>query len=99
MVRSVTTTEPEWSEQDQAWLLALQMWRDSLCQRCGGHGAETTNPANDRNNPQALGIYRALPPIECHRCTALMTVEREYLDDKRGLIHRVQLKPRRQPGG
>lgn len=80
-------------------MLALAWYRASLCQRCGGHGDETTDPANDRNNPQGRGIYRASPPVECHRCTALMAVEREYADDKRGLIHQVQLKPRRQPRG
>jgi len=31
----VTTREPEWTEQDQAEVLALAVYRDSLCDCCG----------------------------------------------------------------
>lgn len=35
LVRSVTTREPEWTEQDQAEVLALAEYRESLCTCCG----------------------------------------------------------------
>lgn len=35
LIRSVTTREPEWTEQDTAEILALAAYRDSLCECCG----------------------------------------------------------------
>jgi hypothetical protein len=35
LVRSVTTREPLWTEQDLAEILALAEYRDSLCTCCG----------------------------------------------------------------
>ncbi len=35
LVRSVTTREPAWTEQDTALLLALADYRDTLCDCCG----------------------------------------------------------------
>jgi hypothetical protein len=34
-VRSVTTREPLWTEQDRAELIALALYRDGLCSACG----------------------------------------------------------------
>lgn len=34
MLRAVTTRQPEWTEQDQAELLALAEYRESLCPYC-----------------------------------------------------------------
>jgi hypothetical protein len=35
LLRSVTVRESDWTEQDQAEILALQIYRDSLCECCG----------------------------------------------------------------
>lgn len=35
LVRSTTTRDPEWTEQDTAEMLALAEYRDSLCDCCG----------------------------------------------------------------
>lgn len=41
MLRSVTTREPRWTEQDQAEVLALAEYRASLCECCGLPKADT----------------------------------------------------------
>lgn len=35
LVRSITTSEPVWTEYDQAVALALAQYRDGLCECCG----------------------------------------------------------------
>lgn len=35
LVRSVTTREPAWTEQDRGEVIALAIYRDSLCPKCG----------------------------------------------------------------
>jgi hypothetical protein len=35
LVRSVTTSEPRFTERDKAELLALALYRDTLCPACG----------------------------------------------------------------
>lgn len=62
IVASVSVTESEWDEQEQAWMLALAAWRMSRCPGCGGNLAETTDPANEEQ-------YRT-ETSRCHRCTA-----------------------------
>lgn len=80
-------------------MLALAEWRDSRCRGCGGDLAETTSPDND-GSPGNAG-YRALPPVRCHRCTALAASEAEYQDSPHphALMHVVELRPprRRKP--
>ena len=36
LARTVTTSEPEWTEQDRAEILALALYRSWLCPKCGG---------------------------------------------------------------
>lgn len=43
LVRSVTVREPEWTEQDRAEILALALFRKSLCPLHGGPLAECTS--------------------------------------------------------
>jgi hypothetical protein len=44
LIRSVTTREPEWTERDQAEVLALALYRASLCPcGCGHQVADTTS--------------------------------------------------------
>lgn len=35
LMRAVTFTEPEWTEHDQAVMVALSVYRDTLCSCCG----------------------------------------------------------------
>lgn len=50
LVRSVTTTEPLWTEQDLAELLALQDYRSTLCPCCGFPKAVTQVHEKDAPN-------------------------------------------------
>lgn len=43
MVRSVTTREPRWTEQDRDWVLALALYRSWLCPLCHGYLDECTS--------------------------------------------------------
>jgi hypothetical protein len=60
LVRSVTTREPTWTEQDRAEILALADYRASLCPcGCGHPLADTT--ANEETGPKFSVSYLA-----CH---------------------------------
>jgi len=72
-VRSVTTREPEWSDEDVAWLLALAEYRDRRCPSCGGDLEECTAP-------EAEGGFEVPPPMRCHAKTALEIAQAEYTD-------------------
>jgi hypothetical protein len=65
------TTEPEWDDDDRAWVEALLDLEAQRCPGCGGHLPETTDPAND-------GAYVTGPPHRCHRCTALHARQAQY---------------------
>jgi hypothetical protein len=51
----------EWDAAEQGWMLALAAYRLSRCDGCGGDLAETT----------AHEDWVALPPLRCHKCTAI----------------------------
>lgn len=63
LVRSVTVREPEWSEQDRAWMLALVGYRASLCPTCGGPIEEC--------GPESEGRWQVPPPRRCYRMDVL----------------------------
>lgn len=71
LVRSVTTREPEWDEEQQALMLAHLMHERLTCSGCGGHLPDTTDPKAD-------GAYIADEPIRCHRCTAIAMRAEQY---------------------
>jgi hypothetical protein len=50
MVRSTTTSEPLWTEHDQAVMVALARYRETLCSCCGLPAAMTL--ADERDAPQ-----------------------------------------------
>ncbi len=62
LVRSITTVEPEWTEREQAVMLALQEYRDGLCPSCGRPLAECT--AAESEEQYAVQVRR------CHATTA-----------------------------
>lgn len=79
-------------------MLALGLWRDKRCHRCGGDLEETTADENDGAGLDRAR-YRALPPLRCYRCTALATSEEQWKDKRHphALIHRVELIPAPRP--
>jgi hypothetical protein len=56
LVRSVTTREPRFTEQDRAELLALALYRDGLCPLCGQPLAVCTSPED--GGPSFVPSYR-----------------------------------------
>lgn len=98
MVRSTTTAEVEWDDQQRGWMLALALWEERRCQGCGGDLTETTRPEHDGLGPDRWR-YAALLPVRCHRCTALSASEERHKDapHRHALIHRVELQPPRIP--
>jgi len=73
LLRSVTTREPEWSEEDAAWMLALAAYRRGLCPLCG-------RPLEECTAQDADGAYTVPPPTRCHATTALMVAQERYRD-------------------
>ncbi|MEU4399784.1 hypothetical protein [Micromonospora orduensis] len=71
LVRSVTVREPEWSDQDRAWLAALAAYRAGRCPSCGGDASVCCSPASD-------GAFVVPPPTRCHVTTALTIAQAQY---------------------
>lgn len=69
----MTTREPEWSEEDVAWLLALAAYRATRCPACGGDISECTSP-------DAEGGFEVPPPTRCQAKTALVIAQQDYKD-------------------
>lgn len=47
LVRSVTAREPEWTEDDRAWMFALSLYRSQQCPLHGGPLSECTSTEED----------------------------------------------------
>lgn len=82
-----STPEPEWDDVEQAWMLALALYRRTRCGRCGGDLVETTDSRNE-------GRYVPLLPVQCHRCVGLEQSEDGYREAPHPytLMHRVELR-------
>jgi len=66
----VTSREPEWTEQDVAEILALAVYRSSLCPGgCGYPIAETTTHEDD-------GPEYSARSTTCRACAALLEAQR-----------------------
>ena len=83
----VTETDPEWTEEDRAWAIALLEVEADTCSGCGQPLSETTRA-------EAEGGYEVPPPTRCHACTALHTHQERYADAKPGLMFELE---RRKP--
>ena len=85
-MRSVA--ESEWDEQQQGWMLALQLYRDGLCPSCGLPREVCMDIAND-------GKFKATP-MRCHATDArLMAAERahkEKVPRPEARLYAVELK-------
>jgi YD repeat-containing protein len=88
LIRSVTTHDPEWSEEDLGFAKAHRRREAERCPGCGLPLSETTDP--DRE-----GEYEAPPPTRCHACTPLEHRKSEYRESPPGLLFNVHLKPQK----
>jgi hypothetical protein len=65
--------EVEWDESEQTVMLALHLFRNSLCPKCGGPLAICTDATNEMK-------YTAGLPIRCHATTARGKAAEAYRD-------------------
>lgn len=89
LVRSVTTRESEWDDEERGTVLALGDYEHSLCGGCGGYLPETTQPG---------AAYEATLPHKCFRCAAVHSKQKEYeknADVRDMAIWPVKAKPRK----
>jgi len=75
LLRSVTTVEAEWDDDEQALMLALAEYEALTCGGCGGWLPETTALENSDN-------YAPPKPVRCHGCEA-MSIAHEHRGDKK----------------
>lgn len=71
LVRSVTTRESEWDDEERGNVLALLEYERQLCSGCGGYLPETT----DKNASYTAGL-----PVRCYRCDVIQSKQDEYKD-------------------
>ncbi|HEX6873683.1 MAG TPA: hypothetical protein VF163_21500 [Micromonosporaceae bacterium] len=71
LVRTVVTREPEWDEQERAWMLALRLYRAQVGP-CGHYLPDTTAAAAEE---RWVGSH-----IRCHACTAVRQTMDTYKD-------------------
>jgi len=84
LVRSVTTRDSEWDDEQQGWMLALAVWRANRCPNCGRDIRECTDESADWHVP---------PPTRCHVTTALAIAQQQYYRDSphpHALLWRVE---------
>lgn len=74
LIRSVTTREPEWDEQERAWMLALAEHESRLCPLCGRPLSVCTDPATE-------GRWKTAPPTRCYATTSVIQARKPY-DEK-----------------
>lgn len=73
LVRSVTTSEPRWTEMDRAEALALAMHRDGLCPLCGKPLAVCTS---DEEIGPSFGVLQST----CRASLAIIEKKRALTD-------------------
>jgi hypothetical protein len=88
-----STVEPEWDEVEQAWMIALNIWRANRCPGCGGDLSVTTKPENEERFQPEL-------PLECFRCVAYARSHEAYEKYPRpqAFVHQVPARPNRKRG-
>jgi hypothetical protein len=77
-----TTRDPEWTIEERSWMLALGLYEDGLCNRCGVSLAESTSDDVDPWKPEATHQYVAEVPITCFHCLVLAKSEKKYANDE-----------------
>lgn len=91
LVRSVTTHDPEFLDEDLGYGKAHRRNEMDLCPTCRMPLSETTDPDNE-------GRYEVPPPIRCHACTPIQHSMQEYKDSPPGLLFRAYLKVKKAVG-
>jgi hypothetical protein len=71
LLRSVTTTEPEWDDTERAYAITLLDLEADLCNGCGQPLSETTLR-------EAFDGYDVPDPHACQGCKALIAQQKEY---------------------
>lgn len=79
VVRTVTTREPEFDDEDRGWFLALALCRRLTCSGCGGWLPDTTR--------HDAAHYVADAPYSCGSCVAQGVVQRAYAEDYPNDMH------------
>lgn len=69
-MRSITTFDAEWTEEDLVDALDWQAYEDSICKGCGSPLEETMDPERTRAYDAEI--------LQCHRCAAGDVAERMY---------------------
>jgi hypothetical protein len=79
-----STPETEWDAEQQAWAVALGVYRTGLCPVCGG----------DLEECGQAGVWEVPAPRRCHRTDALMLAQEARTNTSRpgALMWRVQKK-------
>ncbi len=91
LVRSVTTHDPAWLDEDLGYAKGHRRNEADRCPGCGLPLSETTDPEHE-------GSYEAPPPMRCHACTPLEHRKGEYAESPPGLLFRVYLKVKKAVG-
>lgn len=88
-VRSVTTRDVEWDEEQQSWMRALADYEANLCPNCGRHLSICTDPESE-------GKWHAPAPTRCFPTTVILEARKPY-DEKahhsRALLFTAVPKP------
>lgn len=63
-------------------MLALSLYEDGLCNRCGVPLAESTGTDVDPHSPESTHRFVAELPITCFHCEALVKSEKKYANDE-----------------
>jgi hypothetical protein len=85
LVRSVTRREPEWDEEQRAWMLALDECERLSCDGCGGWLPDTL-----RRGP---GEYVVPAPSHCAACAATAITAQDYHRDYPVYGHLMRYQP------
>lgn len=76
LVRSVTTREPRWTDEDVAWALAYMQEQGDRCPGCRLQLSETTA----MKDGEPVHDYRVDAPRVCRACEALAKKKAQYAE-------------------
>lgn len=102
-IGATVTREPEWTNAERAWMLALGFYEATLCRKCGTPLDESTDVANHPDLHDAPYQYVAEAPTQCLCCLVLQRSERKWADaapdEAASMIHTAVLvaRPPRKP--
>lgn len=84
LAASVTRREPEWDDAQRAWMLALGVYEQSLCRRCGHNLHDTLDP--DTSGTMLASREWVAEESQCFGCTALAVSEQARSGDDNNKI-------------